>query len=91
VVASLEHYLALEGRAISRAEAEERMLKKLTRSLTEDISPLLPAGVRFDDEIGIEAFNAVWRRFIARMRGATWKRSAEMIDELRTGIPRLLR
>jgi predicted nucleotidyltransferase component of viral defense system len=91
VVASLEHYLALEGMAISRAEAEERMLKKLTRSLTEDISPLLPAGVRFDDEIGIEAFNAVWRRFIVRMRGATWKRSAEMIDELRTRLPRLLR
>ena len=46
-----------EGMPISRAEAEERMLKKLTRSLTEDIEPLLPAGVRFDEPIAIEAFN----------------------------------
>ena len=42
VVTCLNHYLALEDHPISRAEAEERMLKKLTRSLTEDIEPLLP-------------------------------------------------
>ena len=45
VVECIDHYLAIEDHPISRAEAEERMLKKLTRSLTEGIEPLLPVGV----------------------------------------------
>ena len=60
------------------------MLKKLTRSLTEDIEPLLPAGVRFDDSIAIDAFNAVWRHLIGRLRGEAWKLSAEVIAQLRS-------
>ena len=83
VVACLDHYLALETHPISRAEAEERMLKKLTRSLTEDIEPLLPVGVRFDQAVAIEAFNGVWRQLIARMRGDAWRLSAEVIEQLR--------
>jgi predicted nucleotidyltransferase component of viral defense system len=83
VVECLDHYLALEGLPISRAEAEERMLKKLTRSLTEDIEPLLPVGVRFDEAVAIEAFNGVWRQLIARMRGDAWRLSAEVIEQLR--------
>ena len=83
VVACLDHYLALEAHPISRAEAEERMLKKLTRSLTEDIEPLLPVGVRFDQAVAIEAFNGVWRQLIARMRGDVWRLSAEVIEPLR--------
>ena len=83
VVACLDHYLALEEHPISRAEAEERMLKKLTRSLTEDIEPLLPVGVRFDEAVAIEAFNCVWRQLIARMRGDAWRLSAEVIEQLR--------
>lgn len=49
LIACFEHYLALEGRPMTRANAEQRMLEKLSRSLTEDISPLLPAGVQFDE------------------------------------------
>jgi predicted nucleotidyltransferase component of viral defense system len=82
-VACLDHYLSREDRPISRAEAEERMLKKLTRSLTEDIEPLLPVGVRFDEAIAIEAFNGVWRHLITRMRGDPWRLSAEVIEQLR--------
>ena len=37
------------------------MLEKLTRSLTEDIDPLLPAGVRFSENDAIEAFGKVWK------------------------------
>ena len=84
VVACLEHYLALEDHPISRAEAEERMLKKLTRSLTEDIEPLLPVGVRFDKSIAIEAFNGVWRQLVTSMRGDAWRLSAEVIEQLRS-------
>ena len=59
------------------------MLKKLTRSLTEDIEPLVPVGVRFDDAIAIEAFNGVWRRLIAGLHGDAWKLSGDAISQLR--------
>jgi predicted nucleotidyltransferase component of viral defense system len=39
LIACFEHYLKLEGKPITRAAAEQRMLEKLTRSLTEDIRP----------------------------------------------------
>ena len=90
VVACLDHYLALEAHPISRAEAEERMLKKLTRSLTEDIEPLLPVGVNFDEVLAIDAFNDVWSTLIARLRGDAWKLTAEVVAQLRATYPRLL-
>lgn len=37
LLACFHHYLSLEGQRISRAMAEQRMLQKLTGSLTEDI------------------------------------------------------
>lgn len=83
LVASFEHYLALEGHPITRAMAEQRMLQKLTRSLTEDIDPLLPAGIEFSEAHGIDAFNRIWTQLISRMRGEAWKSSAEAVDQLR--------
>ena len=50
----------LVGASISRANAEQRMLQKLTRSLTEDIAPLLPPDVVFNDAAAIAAFERVW-------------------------------
>ena len=55
-ISCFEHYLSLEGKPITRAVAEQRMLEKLTRSLTEDIAPLLPAGVRFNEDDAKQAF-----------------------------------
>lgn len=63
--------------------AEKRMLQKLTRSLTEDIAPLLPAGVEFTDAHAIDAFNRVWTELIGRIKGEAWKSSAEAILQLR--------
>jgi predicted nucleotidyltransferase component of viral defense system len=83
LVACFGHYLALEGNSISRADAERRMLDKLTGSLTEDIGPLLPAGVRFNDDDAIEAFGRVWTQLIARIQGEPWKLSEKAIEELR--------
>lgn len=83
LLACFEHYLALEGKPITRANAEQRMLEKLARSLTEDISPLLPAGLRFNDEDAIQAFNLVWRRLIVRIKGEPWKLTAQVVEELR--------
>ena len=73
VIACFDHYLALEGKPITRAMAEQRMLEKLTRSLTEDITPLLPAGIRWSDADAIHAFERVWIELIARIGGEGWK------------------
>jgi hypothetical protein len=85
------HYLALEGHLISRANAEERMLQKLTRSLTEDVTPLLPPGVRFDDADAVKAFGRVWGELVSRLSGESWKSSQAVIETIRkTTIPNLL-
>jgi predicted nucleotidyltransferase component of viral defense system len=91
VIACFEHYLTLEGHSISRANAEERMLKKLNQSLTEDIAPLLPAGVSFSDDDAIAAFGRVWGELIKRIPGDPWKSSQAVIEEIRKAkIPALL-
>lgn len=92
LIACFDHYLALEGNPISRAEAEQRMLEKLTRSLTEDIDPLLPTGVPFTDADAIEAFGRIWTELIARIKGEAWKLTDKAIEEIRQKkYPSLLR
>lgn len=92
LVACFDHYLALEGKPITRAMAEQRMLEKLTRSLTEDIAPLLPAGIRFSDEDAIVAFNLVWADLVSRIKGESWKSTGMVVEELRNRkYPGLLR
>ena len=83
VVACFDHYLALEGKPITRAMAEQRMLGKLTRSLTEDITPLLPARIRWSDADAIRAFERVWTALILRLGGEGWKLADAVIAELR--------
>jgi predicted nucleotidyltransferase component of viral defense system len=91
VIACFQHYLAMEEHPISRANAEERMLRKLNQSLTEDIAPLLPAGVNFTDDDAIAAFSRVWGELIKRIPGDPWKSSQAVIEEIRkTKIPALL-
>ena len=84
LIACFDHYLALEGNPITRAVAEQRMLEKLTRSLIEDIAPLLPAGVRFNDDDAMQAFERVWMELIARIKGEAWKLTDKVLEELRT-------
>lgn len=91
VIACFQHYLEMEGHPISRANAEERMLKKLNQSLTEDIAPLLPAGVTFSDDDAIVAFGRVWGELIRRIPGESWKSSSTVIEAIRKSkIPKLL-
>lgn len=91
VIACFDHYLALEGKPITRAIAEQRMLEKLTRSLTEDINPLLPVGVRFGEADAIHAFERVWIELIARIGGEGWKLTDPALEELRVKkFPELL-
>ena len=90
LVNCFEHYLSLEGTSISRANAERRMLQKLGQSLTDDIAPLLPAGVSFSDDDAVLAFGTVWRELIERMSGNPWKSSQLVIEQYRKTIPNLL-
>lgn len=83
VIAAFDHYLAHEGVRITRANAEERMLQKLTRSLTEDIAPLLPPGKVFDDAAALAAFERIWFTLIARIGGDPWRSTTAAVDELR--------
>ncbi len=92
VIACFEHYLGLEEHPISRAEAEQRMLEKLTRSLTEDVDPLLPAGVRFSEDDAIEAFGKVWKELVVSIKGDAWKLTDKAVEELREKkYPKLLK
>jgi predicted nucleotidyltransferase component of viral defense system len=83
LVACFDHYLVLEGNPMSRAQAEQRMLDKLSRSLIEDIAPLLPAGVSFTDHNAAQAFEKVWIQLIARIKGEPWKMTEAVVAELR--------
>ena len=83
LLAAFQHYLALEGKPITRAVAEQRMLEKLTRSLMEDIAPLLPVTVRFSEADAVGAFETVWSQLISRLPGETWKLTETAIEELR--------
>ena len=84
LIACFDHYLALEGKPITRAVAEQRMLEKLARSLTEDIAPLLPAGVRFNADDAMQAFERVWTELIVRIKGDAWKLTESALEEVRT-------
>ncbi len=83
LIACFDHYLALEGKPITRAIAERRMLEKLTHSLTEDVEPLLPVGVRFRANDAMVAFENIWNVLIAKIEGDPWKQSERAIEELR--------
>jgi hypothetical protein len=68
------------------------MLEKLGRNLTEDIEPLLPADIQFNDDDALDAFGNVWKELVTRIKGDPWKLSEQVIDELRKGkMPNLLR
>ena len=84
LIACFDHYLTLEGKPITRAVAEKRMLEKLAHSLTEDIAPLLPAGIRFNDNDAVRAFERVWKELIVLIKGDAWKLTDKVLVELRS-------
>lgn len=91
VLKCFSFYLEQENNQISRAQAEQRMLEKLTRELTEDIAPLLPTGIIFGTDESIRAFNRIWRELITQLPGEPWKLSDEkVLDFQRTSYPNLL-
>jgi len=91
VVKVFLHYLKIETHAISRNEAERRMLEKLRGSLVEDVEPLLPVGICFDEAEALLAFEMVWRELISKIPGEPWKLTEEVLVKFRSGrYPNLL-
>ncbi|MEZ6069484.1 MAG: nucleotidyl transferase AbiEii/AbiGii toxin family protein [Pirellulales bacterium] len=92
VVAAFQFYLDQQGGAISRANAEQRMLGKLRKSLTDDIDPLLPPHVDYPEAQAVAAFGEVWNKLIARLPGDPWRSSGKVIDAVRSSsLPDLLK
>ena len=53
---------------------------------------LLPAGVRFNDDDAMQAFERVWRELITCIKGDAWKLTDKVLEELRAKkYPDLLR
>jgi len=60
-------------------------------SLTDDITPLLSTGIRFEEAGAIHAFERVWTKLIAKIGGEGWRLSESVLEELRVKrFPRLL-
>ncbi|MDR1827883.1 MAG: hypothetical protein LBR29_06100 [Methylobacteriaceae bacterium] len=77
----MEHYLRLEGQPITRAIAEQRMLEKLNYSLSEDIIPLVPVGIDYDENRALVAFDTIWTVLISRIKGEPWKLAEQTLAE----------
>lgn len=84
VIAHLGAYLGGSGLAISRAQAEERMFKKLaTSTFLTDMKPLLSAAQAeaMNAAASTLSFSKVFSRLIVIMPGASWARTPEMSEK----------
>lgn len=83
VIAHFRHYLQRADLTISRAEAERRMFEKLRNPrFLADMRPLLPPAVvdALTDDAATRAFCDVFTRFVIRLPGEPWARTAEMSE-----------
>jgi predicted nucleotidyltransferase component of viral defense system len=83
VVECLGLYLQNAGLAISRAEAEQRMLAKLAAPrFVTDIRPLLSVeeAELMTDAAVRQAFVSVFRGLVTLMPGASWAKTAERLE-----------
>lgn len=75
VVAACEHYLALEGHQVTRAQFEENLLNKMQdREFLEDVRPLLSSGTDYDPD---GACDLVMTHLAARLDGDPWQGAVE--------------
>ncbi|MDY7096590.1 MAG: nucleotidyl transferase AbiEii/AbiGii toxin family protein [Pseudomonadota bacterium] len=85
VVALFVRYLDQQGQAISRAEAEQRMLAKFARpDLLGDIRALLTPdrADALDAAAGRAAFVRVFGEMVTRLPGQRWARTDEVAQQL---------
>lgn len=81
-VGMMGRYLAATDVFISRAQAEERMFRKLAApEFLADVRPLLTREERqrFDSAAEVRAFSSVFENFIRQMPGQSWANTPEML------------
>lgn len=81
IIEIFERYLALSGKTISRAQAQERMFNKLASPhLLLDVRPLLPAtqAQALTEELFADLFHLVFQILIDRLPGKPWVKTPEM-------------
>jgi len=84
-IAIFGRYLDIRGQAISRSEAEIRMLTKFgKRDLLSDILALLPpdAADHLDEKEGQAVFVRVFKLVIEKIPGQRWARTDQVAEEL---------
>ena len=85
IVNLFARYLADGDVQISRAQAEERMLAKITRGdLLMDLRPLLSADLagRMSDDATDRAVRAIFERLIEQIPGDPWQKTSEAKERL---------
>ena len=88
IVEMFGQYLALSGRAISRAQAQKRMFTKLANPrLLLDVRPLLPAAraETLTEDSTAEAYRRVFMSLVDRLPGEPWRKTPAMKQKF--GIP----
>ena len=84
-------YLMQDGRAISRAQAEERMWAKFENpGLLSDFRPLLSADAAEElaDDAVVIALARVMTDLVSLMPGSAWARSPEMAEKFGASLRR---
>jgi len=61
ILTCFQHYLGNTALSFTRANVEEILLKKLTKSFIDDIRPLLPTQVNYREAQALQAFKTLWR------------------------------
>jgi len=82
VVALFAQYMDAQGKNLTRAQAEQRMLNKLAHAdLLADVRPLLAvdAAAALNEDNMNAAFMDVFTRFVARISGAPWALTEERL------------
>ena len=88
VVTLFAQYMDAQGKRLTRAQAEQRMLNKLAHAdLLADVRPLLApdAAAALTDDNMNASFMDVFTRFIARFPGAPWALAEERLTHYGLG------
>ena len=83
------NYLAADGLTLSRAQAQQRMFRKLSNeSAWDDIRPSLPAEIALQhtQNSQIEMFRSVFVELIDRFPGQPWARTPEYLERFKINL-----
>lgn len=81
ILACFRHYLGDTSPSLTRANAEEILLKKLAKRFVDDIRPLLPTQVNYGQAQALQAFKTLWLQLVVNLPGDPWKNTVLAIKQ----------